>query len=144
MINFQHLAVGDHFDFQGEQYKVIPVIKGGGCGCVAMYNCQSIHDEEIYGFFSPTHKVVKIEVYRTHPNNEASVNHRTRYVKRIIEYDESLQVQSPTQFVLPTIEGHDFVEYEETDTWLLFFGLAVIKKVPYYEKFVGNEWVPQV
>jgi len=142
MIRFGKLSIGDRFEFKGRKYKVIETIKSGACGCIPAFNAQSIEDEEIFGFFTMLHKVHKIEVYRTHSSNVDDVDMRTRYVKRIIESDDTLPVFSNTTAVTPSVND-TLVEYEETDTWLLYFGLAVEKKIPYYEKLEGTVWIPE-
>lgn len=142
MIKFGKLEVGDMFEFDGQRWVVIPLIKGGGCGCSPKFNVQGADDQEMFGMFTMLNKVHKIEQFRTHPDNLADIKHKTRFYKRIIATDEQLQVTTTTIGVVPNITD-TLIEFEEKDTWLIYFGLGKEKRMPYYERFVSNAWTSE-
>ncbi len=143
MIKFGKLDMGDHFEFKDIHWEVIPAIKSGSCGCVTQYNAQGVEDKELFTMFAPGHKVVKIETFKTHGHNHDEVDHRTRYYKRYIIIDDDLPIYSETELVEPHITD-SLVQYEETDIWLVYFGLATTKKAPYYERLEHGEFIRQI
>ncbi len=142
MIKFGKLETGDMFEFDGQRWVVIPMIKSGECGCSPKFNARGVDDEEMFGLFTSLNKVHKIEQFRTHPDNILDIKHRTRFYKRIIAVDETLPVTTPVVGVIPTVVDK-FIEFDETDTWLIHFGLGEEKRIPYYERYMSNTWVSE-
>jgi len=142
MIKFGKLETGDMFEFDGQRWVVIPMIKSGACGCSPKFNAQGVDDPEMFGLFTSLNKVHKIEQFRTHPDNLDDIQHRTRFYKRIIATDDALPVSTQVVGVIPKVVD-TFIEFDENDTWLIHFGLGEEKRIPYYEKFVSANWVSE-
>lgn len=140
MIKFGSLNIGDYFEYQGEVYVAVPLVKGGPCGCVPLYNSEGTYNSDLIALFPSDNKVSLIHRFRTNPHNELYVDSKERYLKRMIEVDDTLPIHTNTTYIIPLITD-ELVEYEETDTWLLYFNLGVEALVPYYEQFENGEWV---
>ena len=131
---FGALADGDLFLYKDEMYKVIPLIKVGACGCVPQWNAERFDAGEIKAFFHSQYEVEKVEQYRIHVIHMGT----TLPGKHITVYSDDIPIHCD-KTIRPLVH-HDFIEYEPTDTWLLYFGLAEKDNI-YYEQFIGNQWV---
>ena len=125
------LGPDDYFSHGGSRWRMIDLIKVGCCH--PQFNAQNIDDEEVLAFFHGEYEVEKIFRFRTHPDYIFPAIADNEF----IETDPSIPLL--VDILVPTVQDR-FIQYEDSDTWLLYFDLATIEQDYYYEEWVNGKW----
>lgn len=59
-VSFCALVIGDHFMFNGAEWKIVEMQRTGHCGCTPHYNAIQVNDESQKGLYNCNHMVVKL------------------------------------------------------------------------------------